>query len=50
MECYGTETRLADCPTRSYSLQNCLHSEVAGVKCMILNNKNSGKSISVLVE
>ena len=50
MECYGTETRLADCPTRSYSLQNCLHSEVAGVRCMILDNKNSGKSVSLLVK
>ena len=48
VECYGTETRLVDCPTRSYS--NCLHSEVAGVRCMILNNKNSGKSISLLVK
>ena len=33
--CFGTESRLADCPANAIGVHSCTHSEDAGVRCMI---------------
>ena len=34
VDCFGTESRLADCPANSIGSHDCSHSEDAGVRCM----------------
>ena len=31
--CVGTETRLVDCPHNGIGIDNCVHSEDAGLRC-----------------
>ena len=31
--CVGTETRLVDCPHNGIGIENCVHSEDAGLRC-----------------
>jgi hypothetical protein len=31
--CAGTETRLVDCPHNGIGIENCVHSEDAGLRC-----------------
>ena len=35
VRCVGTETRLIDCPANAIGSHNCVHSEDAGVRCVI---------------
>ena len=33
LRCTGTETRLVDCPHNGIGIDNCAHSEDAGLRC-----------------
>ncbi len=34
LECIGDEERLENCPSNGFGVNNCAHSEDAGVRCM----------------
>ena len=46
--CTGTERRLLDCPSSTFGIHNCVHSEDAGVRCAFGRKRIKRINVAIL--